>query len=154
MSQDINVKETAGRRLFHNAAPRDLPSGAPMDAVKAEFGRRIQARLVEKGWNQSELARAASKFMPGKTKLTRDNVSNYVRGQQIPGPTRMKAICDALGVKPVDLVPAHAVQSTDDAAPPLAVKTLGDGRVFLQINQVTSMDVAMKIMAMLNAERS
>ncbi len=140
---------TMAKRQFLNAPPTALPDGAPHSAVKAEFGRRIQALLVTKGWNQSDLAKQASKHMPGRQQLTRDNVSNYVRGQQLPGPVRLRALCGALGVSASDLLPAQAMQSVDDAAPPLSVKALANGQVFLQINQVTSMDTAMKVMTLL-----
>jgi len=143
----------AKRRMFHNSPPSDMPAGAPKEAVRAEFGRRIQVRLTERGWSQSDLAREASKHMPGKKNLSRDNVSNYVRGVQIPGPLRMRAICAALGVDQTMLLPPQAIQSVDDKAPPLQATTLSDGRMFLQINQVTTLDVAMKIMALLGTEK-
>ncbi len=152
MSQEIDRATDGGaRRQFHNAAPKGLSVMPTISEVRREFGRRIQRIITEKGWNQSELSKQATKFMPGKRPLTRDNVSKYVRGQQIPGPVRMRALCKALGVEPEDLVPIGAVQSVDDDAPPLRVDTLADGRVFLRLNQVTDMDIAMKIMALLQS---
>lgn len=92
------------KRRFHNPAPRgDEAASGGQDALKAEFGRRLQHALTEKGWNQSDLAREATKHMPGKQTFGRDNISNYVRGKQVPGPVRLKAICAALGMKQEDI---------------------------------------------------
>lgn len=144
------------RRVFLNSAPTDLPAGAPMDARKIEFGRRVQARMNAKQWNQTDLARESSKQMPGswkgKNKITRDNVSKYVRGLQFPGPVRLKALCAALGVQQADLLPVGIAQSVDDRAPPFAVKAMDGGRVWLQINQTTDHTTAMKIIAMLQSD--
>lgn len=122
---------------FHNAAPQGLPQGAPPEAVKTEFARRVQAAMVNKGWNQSELARRASLHMPDK-KFGRDNVSNYIRGTSMPGPTHLNALARALGMP-----------SADDKAPPLDVKDLTDGRAWLRVNQAVDWQVAMQIVALL-----
>lgn len=119
---------------FHNAAPQGLPQGAPPEAVKTEFARRVQAAMVNKGWNQSELARRAALHMPDK-KFGRDNVSNYIRGTSMPGPTHLNALARALGVQAKELVPARGMPSADDKAPPLDVKDLTDGRAWLRVNQ-------------------
>lgn len=141
------------RRPFINPPPRALPPNAPYDAALAEFGRRIQALMVKKNMNQSDLARAAAKFMPNK-KFNRDNISVYVRGKSFPGPVRLAAVAKALGVAPTDLMPEHGIPSVDEKAPPLDIRAIGDGNVWLRINQATSMDVAMKIMALLGQEHT
>jgi transcriptional regulator with XRE-family HTH domain len=137
------------RRQFHNPPPQDLPAGATIEALKREFGRRIQHYLTEKMWNQSDLAREATKHMPGKEDFRRDNVSNYVRGKQLPGPVRMKALCAALGVSQDQLVPAGAISMVDEEAPPLEMRSVGEGRVSLKLNQIVDQGVAMQIIALL-----
>lgn len=141
------------KRRFHNSAPRgDEAASSGQDALKAEFGRRLQHALTGKGWNQSDLAREATRHMPGKQTFGRDNISNYVRGKQVPGPVRLKAICTALGMKAEDLLPRGAVATVDDVNAPLEMKSAGEDRVFLRINQVVQMDKAMKIVALLGQD--
>ncbi len=136
--------------VFHNAPPRlDNQADVPVDAARAEFGRRLQHMLKERNWNQSDLARAATKHMPGKKQFRRDNISNYVRGQQVPGPVRMKALCEALGVSRDDLLPPFAVRSVDSLVPPLDMRSQPDGRVYLRVNQVVDQVIAMQIITLL-----
>lgn len=144
------------RRQFHN--PAEPPPQQIVDygalSLKREFARRLQRLMTERGWNQSELARQASYYMPGKKKFRRDNVSNYIRAEQIPGPVRMLALCKTLKVKPEDLIPPGAVQTVDDATPPLEMTSQGQGRVYLRVNQVVSQEIAMQIIALLGTERT
>ena len=133
---------------YHNDTPTNLPSGAPADAIKAEFGRRLQAHIVRKGWNQSELARRAEKHCPDQ-RFGRDNVSVYIRGKTLPGPVHLNALCKALGVKPEELLPARAPSTTNSVTSPMDMKDMGDGRVWLRINQAISWEQALEIMRVL-----
>lgn len=142
------------RKQFINPPPREVPEGAPRSEATAEFGRRLQRMMVDKGWNQSELARQASRFMPKGKHFRRDNVSLYVRGLQVPGPVRLSALCKALGTTPQELVPSGAFSSVDETAPPLSIKALTNGQAWLQINQAVSMDVAMRVVAILEQART
>lgn len=140
--------------VYHNPSPRfDNSVDLAPDDARLEFGRRLSKLIAARNWNQSDLARQATKHMPGKQSFRRDNVSNYVRGQQIPGPVRLKALCDTLGVTKEDLVPPTAVQSVDKYAPPLEMRSAGPGRAFLKVNQVVSQELAMQIIALLEGER-
>src|SRR5690349_8661860 len=127
---DFAMPRKRGSRPYVNRPPRELPAGVPTDAALAEFANKLQKLLVDKDWNQSDLARAAAKFMPDR-KFHRDNISNYIRGQSFPYPVRLKAIAKALGVDPSDLRPA-GLPSASDKAPPLDIRALGDGNVFLR----------------------
>ena len=59
------------------SGPSLLDIGAPAEAVKADFARRLQHALNAKGWNQSDLARAAD--------IGRDSVSVYLRAKSPAG---------------------------------------------------------------------
>jgi transcriptional regulator with XRE-family HTH domain len=144
--QDIDVV----RRRFINPPPAadDATTAASVQAAKREFAKRLQQFMTDKGWNQSDLARAASKFMPDK-KFNRDNVSLYVRAQQLPGPVRLRAMAKALGVEETKLIPPGATASVDEDAPPLAMRPLGSGNVWLQINQAVPQDIALQIITLL-----
>lgn len=141
----------ARRGPYHAAPPKGFVKGAPAEAIKAEFGRVLQKKMVEKVWNQSDLAREAAKHMPNK-QLHRDNISQYVRGLTLPGPTRLKALAKALGCQPQDLLPIRTTETIDQKAPPLDVRSLGDGRSWLRVNQAVSDKTALKIMQLLNED--
>lgn len=146
-----DIKDTEMvRRRFINPPPSadDANTAATIQAAKREFAKRLQKLMTDKGWNQSDLARAAAKFMPDK-KFNRDNVSLYVRASQLPGPVRLRAMAKALDVKEDSLIPAGAVASVDEGAPPLAMRPAGPGNVWLQINQAVSQETAMKIVTLL-----
>lgn len=147
----------AGRRAIshYNTVKRDSAS----QAVYAEFARRLQAAMQQKGWNQSELARACDKLLPKPTKgqiqnLTfgRDTISHYVRGVAMPRPERLAVIARALGVEQEDLIPPLGVPSAGGDRPAFQMQSQGDGRVFLSLNRTMTMALAMKITQMLNEE--
>jgi transcriptional regulator with XRE-family HTH domain len=137
---------------FHNSEPEQaIPANAPREAVKAEFGRRMQHRMAEHGWTQSDLAREAARYMPDK-KFNRDNVSNYVRGMAIPGPLHLAALAKAFKCDKIDLLPSRGTPSVDDKTPPLDVRDGGDGRAWLRINQSVDWPIALKILALLKVD--
>jgi transcriptional regulator with XRE-family HTH domain len=133
-------------KLVASDAPTQVT--ASPDAIKADFGHRLQAALNEKGWNQSELARRVAPLLP-RSSIARDNISKYVRGKVLPSPLALEAISTALGKKPADLLPVRrsAVSSTDN--PPLDARDLGDGSVWLKVNQAVDWDTALQIMKLL-----
>ncbi len=137
-----------GSRPYINRPPQGLPAGAPTDAALAEFAAKLQHLMVAKNWSQSDLARAAAKFMPDK-RFHRDNISQYVRGLSFPYPVRLNALAKALGVDAQELRPSAGVPSASDKAPPLDFRSIGDGLVYLRINQAVKFDVAMQIVALL-----
>jgi transcriptional regulator with XRE-family HTH domain len=107
--------------------------------------------MVEKGWNQSELARRAEMQCNGK-RLGRDNVSVYIRGKVLPGPLHLSALAKALGLKPADLLPTRGTPEAGESSPSMDVRDMGDGRAWLRINQAIDWDVALKILEMLKGK--
>lgn len=142
------VRRVARRSAYQNPPPTEVPANAPVEEVKAEFARRLNAFMVRKGWNQSELARRAEGYSPGK-RFGRDNVSVYIRGMVLPGPLHLNALAQALGVEPSDLLPTRGVPQAGDKNPTFDMRDLGDGRVWLRVNQAIEWDVAMEIMKLL-----
>jgi transcriptional regulator with XRE-family HTH domain len=128
-------------------------------AVYAEFGRRLQARMIALGWNQSELSRRASAYLPKPAKgqvqghsLGRDRISSYIRGKYLPRPDALEALAKALGCKPSDLLPAGGVPSVAEEGPLLEMRSIDGQRVALRINRVVSLTTATKIIALLEQE--
>ena len=137
------------KKAYYNRPPTgDLPANAPRDAVKAEFARRLQAAMVKKGWNQSELARNAAGYTSDNT-FGRDNVSLYIRGQVLPGPVHLAALSRALGMKPDELLPTRGAPSADERVPPLDVRDAGNGRAWLRVNMAVEWSVALEVMKLL-----
>lgn len=140
---------------YHNADPTpglviDDPSKRE---AREEFARRIQKLMAEKGWNQSELARAASKFMPDKKEMGRFSISNYVRGNTIPRPDHLIALAQALNVKPQDLLPTRGVPGIGPAQSPAELEDIGNNRVRIRLQQETDWDTALTIMKLLKTHK-
>ena len=149
--------------------PRRPPTGpenssaskrSPEDrAAYAEFGRRLHARMVEFGWNQTELSRRATANLPkvfeGQVQghsIGRDRISSYIRGKYLPRSDGLAAIAKALKCDPEDLlVPKSAVPSASNS-PALSVKSLNGQLVHIQLNQIVSTKGASAIMRILADE--
>lgn len=144
--------EMAPRKsAFHNDPPAEFISPyAPVDAIKADFARKLQAQLVDRGWNQSELARRMKPHLP-RNSIARDNISKYIRGKVLPSPHVLEAMCKVLGCKPIDLLKARGTPSAAEH-PPLDVRDLGDGQVWLRINQAISWELALQIMNLIKGK--
>lgn len=123
-------------------------------ALRTEFARRLQKAMLAKGFNQSDLAREASKHMPPKKAIRRDSVSKYLKAVTFPSPLALNAVSRALGVAPEDLVPAGKANLISQMAdnPALALSQTGDNTARLRINQEVPMDTAMKILKLLRSE--
>lgn len=126
------------------------------DQIKAEFARRLQAAMIQKGWNQSELARRANEHLPKSARdqsrgkaIGRDSVSHYMRGRMMPLPAYLEALAKALSVEPVDLLPAR----TPSVSPvPFEMRGMEGGRVFVRINRTVTAETAEKIMRLMMEE--
>lgn len=128
-------------------------------AVYAEFGRRLQARMIALGWNQSELSRRASAYLPKPAKgqvqghsLGRDRISSYIRGKYLPRPDALEALAKALGCKPSDLLPPEGVPHVQEEGPLLEMHSIDGQRVALRINRVVTLRTATQIIALLEQE--
>lgn len=129
------------------AAP-DYIDMAPRELTKVEFGRRLQALMLQKGWNQSDLSRQA--------KLGRDAISTYIRGVSFPEPKNLQRLAKALGIESETLLPNGTISAMqNDAAPMLEIKQ-AHGRpndVWIRVNRIVSFETASKIMVMLKEEK-
>jgi transcriptional regulator with XRE-family HTH domain len=114
------------------------------DPAKAEFARRLQAALVNLGWNQSELARRMAPHLP-RNSIARDNISKYIRGKVLPSPHVLEAMCKVLDKKPSELLPSRAAPSVRPDRSPLHITDLGGGQAWLEINQAVPWPIALDI---------
>lgn len=148
----ITKKPSKPKRAYINrGAATRIASDAPRDAVKVEFANRLQRAYEARGWNQSELARQATKFMPEGQTFNRDAVSTYVRAYCLPSPAKLHALARALHMEPEDLLPTRGIPSASDESPPFDMRQLQDGRVWLRVNQAVDWDVALEVMKLLKS---
>lgn len=128
------------RRVFPDDGSKNVPPNARM----REMGKRIQALALDRGWTQAELARQASRHVPGK-KIARDMINGYWRGLVWPGPVYRRAIAKAFGVEEKDIFAAPPI----DKAPMLNMQQTEDGLVWLQVNMAMDMATALEVMEIL-----
>lgn len=140
------------RRLAYSRAPAGLPDDAGRDEVKEEFKRRLGAAMHRKGWNQSELARQASKHVPDDGTVERSVISHYMNAHVLPTPRNLHAISKALGVDPYDLLPTKGMPTLEKDLPPFEVKSVEgeEGMAWLRVNRRVPMRVALQIAGILS----
>lgn len=120
-------------------------------AARKEFARRLQAAMIEKGFNQAELARRMQEQLPDE-RIERDTISTYIRAIAKPSPHRLVIIAQVLGkdvseLLPVDVLPV-AMQPQDNV-PKREIKDMGDGNVWLTVNQAVEFATALKVLELL-----
>ena len=112
--------------------------------AKGRFGRTLKRHLIEKGWNQSTLARRAG--------LKRDAISTYVRGISFPEPHNLHKIANALGVHAGSLVPStESAAATSPEAPAFELRQLdAAGEQFLvRVHRVVGKETAAELLRLL-----
>ncbi len=113
---------------------------------KQEFGKRLYALMLEKGMNQSDLARAA--------KMGRDSISTYVRGRSVPTPQNLERLCEALSVASEELYPNYAANAAAIEEPVLQIKQVNDNSdmMWLNINMKVDANKAIEVMQILKSK--
>ncbi|MGB0467517.1 MAG: helix-turn-helix domain-containing protein [Pontibacterium sp.] len=111
---------------------------------KQEFGKRLYALMMQKGMNQSDLARAS--------KLGRDSISTYVRGRSVPTPQNLEKLCAVLSVAPDELYPNYAANAAAIEEPVLQIKQVADdtNMMWLTVNMKVDAATAIQVMQILN----
>lgn len=127
-----------------------MPKPNDRDLLKAEFAQRLSRHLADKGWNQSDLARAAERFLPKGEEFRRDNVSVYLNKMALPRPKQLNAMAKALGIDPNDLLPGH-----DHAEKlPYSMRNADeDGYSWLQVDMKVPMRTALAVLSLLEGAR-
>lgn len=135
-----------GQPIYHAAPEKDFLPDMPKEALMAEFARRLQAEMAKKGWNQTDLARQASLFLPEGESLSRDLVSRWVLMKNLPHPTNLEAVARALGVAKEELLPFKLSAAVTKSMSSVELKELSDGRVWLRINEPVDWEVGLRIL--------
>ncbi len=119
---------------------------APRALTRQEFGRRLFKLINDRGWNQSDLAREAG--------IGRDSISTYVNGHTFPTPKNLRAMSEALGVEPHDLLPNEIMSAFDDEHPAIELKQAAGhpGKAWLRVNRMMSFGTAARIVALIEED--
>lgn len=162
-SEERDVRKPRHKRgpfSFYNVLATKDAAPSTKDAVKREFGRRLADAMDARGWNQSELARRATEWLPkpaaGQKQgevLGRDAISNYIRGEHLPRPTYLRALARALGCTVSELMPS-GVPTISGAEPEWSVQSTEPGRMRLRINTEVSVKVGAEIIALLTKDKA
>jgi len=111
-----------------------------MQARAKAVAERLRVLIVERGWNQSELARRSG--------MRPSNVSNYLRGSNVPNPKQLAKLAEALGTTPGDILGA-GLEGSAARALSLTQVEKRDGHLRLQIDQVVPAEVASQVIGLL-----
>jgi transcriptional regulator with XRE-family HTH domain len=126
-----------------------VPKHNERDLQKAEFARRLERLMNDKGWNQSDVARAASQHLPKGEDFRRDSVHTYLNQLAIPRPKQLNALAKAFGVTPDDLLPG--VRHAGETMPYSMQPVMGEaGKAWLRVDMKVSMRTALAVLAMLD----
>jgi transcriptional regulator with XRE-family HTH domain len=138
MARSYRTHISAGRPAKSRLTPKHM--------TKEEFARRLYGLMIEKGWRQADLARAAG--------LPRNAISVYLRGASLPNPDSLKKLAKALDVEPDILLPNYKESAIDRDNPALEFRVSpGDPKTaWLRINRSVSTSLAIKIMGLLEEE--
>lgn len=115
---------------------------------KTEFGRRLKSLMLERGWNQSELARYAE--------MGRDNVSGYINGKYLPNAKHLHKLARALHVDPQTLLPdTEALPLPPQDEEYLEIRNIPGrhGQVALRVSKLLDPDTALKVMQVIHEAR-
>lgn len=127
-----------------------IPAEAPKDAHLLAFAQRLQQAMLRKGLRQTDLAREATKHMPDGAEIRRDAVSKYIGAKFFPDPVKLTAMAKALGVQSTDLIPpTNAIPAGGEKASLTSIRDMGDGTVWLRINEQVPWPLALKILDLL-----
>lgn len=142
---DMTLYEDTTMATKRHDAPHIGASGAPPEAIRMEFARRLQAAMNERGWTQSELARRVAPLLK-HSRIGRDNISKYVRGKVLPLPPALEAISKVLEMRANELLPMRVAAGRTEH-PPVSVRDMGGEQemAWVQVNMALPWDKALEI---------
>ena len=148
MSIQVVTATDMEKKVPAHISTRTNPSGS-VDLTqrvlsKQEFGKRLFSLMLEKGMNQSDLARSSG--------LGRDSISTYVRGRSVPTPQNLVRLAESLGVSSIDLYPNYDANAAAIEEPVFQIKQINDGSgiMWLNVNMKIDGEKAVELMQILN----
>lgn len=123
--------------------------------TKSLFAQKLKRATYDHGFTQAELARRAEKHLPEGMVFHKTSISRYCNAEQVPDPIRLRAVAEALGMSPADLLATgHSVPPVHDDVGALEIKDVGGGRCQIRVNQEVSFATATKIFELLGRENA
>lgn len=137
--------------------PAKKPERTPLEQAENEaFARKLTGFMAQKGFSQSDLARAVwgtvTDTRGRDVARNRDRISHYVRGSQMPESRTLKALAEALGVEVTDLSPKIGTAGGAQKPPPYSFTVVG-GRsdvAMLTVHHLVPTRLAAEIVMMLS----
>ena len=128
------------------------------DQRKSAFAERLEAAMHRSGLSLNELTRRVGAILP-RGSFSRSNLSHYRTGRSFPRSEVLEALSKVLDVPVEELAPDSNVEpepyfrpDSMSVAPALRVEDAGEGRVFIQINQLLSWPDALRVLQALRKE--
>lgn len=125
----------------------------PANIDPREFARRLHRLMVDKGFTQSALAKAAFGERKDHRGVTipakRDQISAYVKGKRVPNAENLMALARALDVKMSELVPDSVKAPVDRDSQPWQITRQPDGRIFISMQYAFDAKSAAELIAVL-----
>jgi transcriptional regulator with XRE-family HTH domain len=126
------------------ASDTGKPTGPiPKNAAKQIFKNKIYEHILDRGWNNSDMARAAG--------ISRDDVHRYVKGISLPTEGKLRAIAKVMRIEPEELLP-NFIASTPSADLPRTSLTEENGEAWLIINRAVRLETGLAILGMLRKD--
>jgi transcriptional regulator with XRE-family HTH domain len=113
------------------------------DVARAQQAQRINKLLLDRGMRQSELARRSG--------LPRYTISRFVRGENVGSAEVLKAIADALGVQPSEIIDFEEMGDLDDLPTGIHLSPISAGNVWLRVNMTVTQETAAVVNLILNS---
>lgn len=127
--------------------PRGTPV-VPKEVIRQEFGKRLYALMLQRGWTQSELSRRSG--------LPRDRISTYIRGKSLPSPALLQQLSTTFNMEADELLPFYAEHTIDTSEPALEIKASADQPhlSWLRVNRLVTTTTALKIAELLEVDNA
>ncbi|TVR10044.1 MAG: hypothetical protein EA385_05115 [Salinarimonadaceae bacterium] len=130
----------------------------PID--KDVFADRLWSAIKRSGLTYKETARRAQEHLPPGARISDVSVWSYAKGRSLPRRmTHVEALGKVLGIETQELIGDNAPEndSVESAAAPhsdrpVEIQDIGNGEVFLRVNQVLPWPVAVEVLRLIKGE--
>ena len=138
--------------------PDEHTSRSRLRPRSQEFARRLHKAMLDRGWNQSDLARAAWGESREDSRgyaqpIGKDRVSVYLKGHVLPDSQNLQKLATALEMTVEDLAPAVVTEKPETSTPTGIRPASEPGKFFISIGDPISMKLAAKILLMVEEEK-
>ena len=133
------------------------PTSDSRDLPDEDFATLLRSMMRSKGLTAADLSRAIQKEIPA---FSPGNISHYLAGRSMPRSQVLNVLSGVLGIdlqvynfahrrlneSPTVSAPTEEARTERAALPAMSVSDAGDGKAFIQINQVVDWAIALHIL--------